>query len=93
MNAELVALTAFDLASPRLTGLLWIVSVSHSQHFRYKRFLMAASFCLSPPSLRSEWADGTQRMMIPLVLIRLFNYRVGMLFTETYTELTVEQRR
>lgn len=94
MNAKAVIMTAFDLA-PALAR--WspvdCQCLSHCQQFCYKRFLMAEPFCLSPPYLHFEWADRTQRMIIPLVLIRLFNYRVEALFTETYAELTVEQRR
>lgn len=89
VNTEAVMMTAIDSVPPRLRLPVERQSVTPPTASPWE----VSHHCVSPPSLWSEWADETQRKIAPLVLIRLCNYRVEMLFTETCAEVTVEERR
>lgn len=85
VTTEAVAImTAIDSAPPRLRLPADFQRVDRVAMRGFSRLRLSASpFPLCALSGRTISA---------LLLIRLFNYRVEMLFTETCAELTVEQR-
>ena len=86
VNTEAATMTAIDSNLTRLR----LPAERQSVTLPTASTLEVSHGCLFPPSPCSEWADRTQRKIIPLVLIRLFNYGEEMFFTETCTEVTVE---
>ncbi|CAK6967108.1 Hypothetical predicted protein [Scomber scombrus] len=84
VNTEAAMMTAIDSNSTRLR----LPAERQSVTLPTASTLEVSHGCFFPPSPSSEWADRTQRKIIPLVLIRLFNYGEEMLFTETCTEDT-----